>query len=104
MVALESAELFRNLKPEELRALRQLTLERQCHAGQEIFREGGLGDGVYLVKEGVCDARHAPRIIHLQKDHRRPRRAHLGAQRAGPRGSVRVRLAFAEITAKALKR
>ncbi len=55
MVALESAELFRNLKPEELRALRHVTLERQFHTGQEIFREGDPGDGVYLVREGLVE-------------------------------------------------
>ncbi len=52
MVALESAELFRNLRPEELRALRQVTLERPYAAGQDIFREGDPGDGVYVVKSG----------------------------------------------------
>jgi hypothetical protein len=36
MVASESAELLRNLKPEELPALPQVTLERQHYAGQEI--------------------------------------------------------------------
>jgi signal transduction histidine kinase len=55
MVALESAELFRNLRPEELRALRQVTQERQFDAGQEIFREGDRGDGVYVVKEGLVE-------------------------------------------------
>lgn len=55
MIALESAELFRNLKPEELRALRHVTLERQFHTGQEIFREGDPGDGVYLVREGLVE-------------------------------------------------
>jgi len=55
MVALESTELFRNLKPEELRALRQVTMEREFHAGQEIFREGDRGDGVYVVKEGLVE-------------------------------------------------
>ena len=55
MVALESAELFRNLKPNELRALRQVTLEREFMNGQEIFREGDPGDGVYLVKDGQVE-------------------------------------------------
>ena len=55
MVALESAELFRNLRPEELRALRQVTQERQFHTGEEIFREGDPGDGVYVVKEGLVE-------------------------------------------------
>ena len=55
MVALESAELFRNLKTNELRALRQVTLEREFMNGQEIFREGDPGDGVYLVKNGQVE-------------------------------------------------
>ena len=55
MVALESAELFRNLKSDELRALRQVTLERQFMTGQEIFREGDPGDGVYVVKDGQVE-------------------------------------------------
>ena len=52
MVALESAELFRNLRPEELQALRQVTLERQYATGQDIFQEGDPGDGMYVVKAG----------------------------------------------------
>ena len=55
MVALESAELFRNLKTHELRALRQVTLEREFMSGQEIFREGDPGDGVYLIKNGQVE-------------------------------------------------
>lgn len=55
MVALESAELFRNLKAEDLAALRQVTVERQFSAGQDIFREGDRGDGLYLVKDGYVE-------------------------------------------------
>ena len=55
MVALESAELFRNLRPVELTALRAVTVERAFAPGQEIFREGAPGDGVYLVKEGLVE-------------------------------------------------
>lgn len=55
MVLLESAELFRNLKADELRALRAVTLERQFLNGQEVFREGDPGDGVYLVKNGQVE-------------------------------------------------
>src|SRR6185436_2284255 len=60
MVALESAELFRNLKTNELRALRQVTLEREFMNGQEIFREGDPGDGVYLVKNGQVEISSVP--------------------------------------------
>lgn len=55
MVALESAELFRALKPDELRALRRITIEREYDAGQEIFREGDPGDGMYVVKSGLVE-------------------------------------------------
>jgi signal transduction histidine kinase len=55
MVALESVELFRNLRPAELKALRAVTLDRAFAAGQEIFREGAPGDGVYVVKEGLVE-------------------------------------------------
>ena len=55
MVALESAELFRNLRPAELKALRSVTVERAYSAGQEIFREGAPGDGMYVVKEGLVE-------------------------------------------------
>jgi signal transduction histidine kinase len=55
MVALESLELFRNLRPEELWALRKVTLERRYAAGQDIFREGDPGDGLYIVKDGQVD-------------------------------------------------
>jgi signal transduction histidine kinase len=55
VVALESTELFRQLRPDELKALRQVTIERQFAAGQEIFREGAPGDGMYVVKEGLVE-------------------------------------------------
>lgn len=55
MVALESSELFRHLHPDELEALRQVALERHFAAGQEIFREGDRGDGVYVVKTGAVE-------------------------------------------------
>ena len=55
MVALESADLFRQLKPVELQALRAVVVERTIAAGQEIFREGADGDGVYVVKTGQVE-------------------------------------------------
>jgi signal transduction histidine kinase len=55
MVALESAELFSALKPEETRALRRITVEREYAAGQEVFHEGDAGDGVYVVKSGQVE-------------------------------------------------
>lgn len=55
MIPLESAELFRNLNAGELQVLRQVTRECSFAAGQEIFREGDPGDGVYLVKAGLVE-------------------------------------------------
>ena len=55
MVAIESSELFRNLRSDELKVLRLIALERQFPAGKEIFREGDPGDGVYVVKSGVVE-------------------------------------------------
>lgn len=55
MVALESAELFRALKPDEARALRRIAVERQYEAGQVVFHEGDPGDGVYVVKSGEVE-------------------------------------------------
>jgi signal transduction histidine kinase len=52
MVSLESADLFRSLNTMELASLRRVTLERQYMAGQEIFREGDPGEGVYVLKSG----------------------------------------------------
>jgi signal transduction histidine kinase len=55
VVALESIALFHNLDPSELSALRLITQERSLAAGQEIFREGDPGDGVYFVKDGLVE-------------------------------------------------
>lgn len=55
MVTLESIRLFNQLKPEALSALRQLAREQKFAAGEEIFKEGGAGDGVYVVKDGLVE-------------------------------------------------
>jgi signal transduction histidine kinase len=55
MSPLESAELFRNLDSEALAAVRDLAEERTFAAGQEIFREGDPGDGLYVVKSGLVE-------------------------------------------------
>ena len=60
MVALESAPLFRNLKPEERAALRRVAQERTYPAGQDIFCEGDPGDGLYVVKDGLVEIYAAP--------------------------------------------
>jgi signal transduction histidine kinase len=55
MVTLETCKAFRNLSPAELNALRQIARERKFSAGQEIFREGEPGDGLYIVTEGLVE-------------------------------------------------
>ena len=55
MIALESVNLFRNLAPGELQAVRAITREQRFAAGHEIFREGDPGDGVYFVKDGLVE-------------------------------------------------
>ncbi|MEI8288996.1 MAG: ATP-binding protein [Verrucomicrobiota bacterium] len=55
MVTLETIPLFRHLNRAELQALRIIIQERRFAAGQEIFREGASGDGVYFVKSGLVE-------------------------------------------------
>lgn len=55
MVALESLPLFRDLRPEERAAVRTVARERRFEAGQDIFREGDPGDGVYIVQAGQVE-------------------------------------------------
>ncbi len=52
MVTLESSKLFSQLPATELKKLRAVTREQHFQAGQEIFKEGDPGDGVYVVKTG----------------------------------------------------
>ncbi len=55
MVTLEASKLFCHLSPSELSALRGVTREQTFSAGQEIFKEGDRGDGVYVVRDGVVE-------------------------------------------------
>jgi signal transduction histidine kinase len=55
MVTLESCKLFRNLGTAELAALRQIAQEQKFSAGQNIFKEGDNGDGIYVVKDGLVE-------------------------------------------------
>jgi signal transduction histidine kinase len=54
-VTLETIPLLRHLNRAELQALRVIAQERSFAAGQEIFREGAPGDGVYFVKSGLVE-------------------------------------------------
>lgn len=55
MVTLETSKLFSHLPKEELARLQEQTKELRCAAGQEIFKEGDPGDGVYVVKSGSVE-------------------------------------------------
>jgi signal transduction histidine kinase len=55
VVTLDSSRLFAQLSPAELKALRWVAQERRYAAGQEIFKEGDSGDGIYIVKEGMVE-------------------------------------------------
>jgi len=52
---LESAELFRHLDAETHAALHRMAEERTYDTGQEVFREGDPGDGLYVVKSGLVE-------------------------------------------------
>ncbi len=55
MTSLATADLFRLLKPEELARVAAVAQERTFSAGQEIFREGDPGDGLYVVVAGLVE-------------------------------------------------
>lgn len=55
MVTLENSELFRQLKPDDLKALKSFARERTYRPGEDIFKEGDAGDGIYMVKEGLVE-------------------------------------------------
>jgi signal transduction histidine kinase len=53
MVPLESSKLFCELSPADLENVKRVTEERVYVKGDHIFREGDVGDGIYVVKEGT---------------------------------------------------
>jgi signal transduction histidine kinase len=55
MVALEASKLFCQLSPPELTALHRVASERSYAVGQEVFKEGDEGDGVYVVRDGLVE-------------------------------------------------
>jgi CRP-like cAMP-binding protein len=52
MASLQSSKLFNHLQPAELKPLLAVMRELRLVAGQEIFKEGDPGDGVYIVQTG----------------------------------------------------
>jgi signal transduction histidine kinase len=55
VVTLEASKFFCQLSPPELSALRCVAREQKFSAGQEIFKEGDNGDGVYVVRDGLVE-------------------------------------------------
>lgn len=55
MVELESVSLFRDLPGREMSMLRRLVREKRVAAGQEIFKQGDDGDGMYVVRSGLVE-------------------------------------------------
>src|SRR5439155_17448081 len=55
MVTLEASQLSGSLNSDELDLLRGIASERTFASGEEIFKEGDAGDGVYLLKNGAVE-------------------------------------------------
>jgi signal transduction histidine kinase len=55
VVTLEASRFFCQLSPPELSALRGAAQEQKFAAGQQIFKEGDNGDGVYVVRDGLVE-------------------------------------------------
>ena len=55
MVSLENSKIFAQLTPADVAALHGMARERTFGPGQEVFKEGDAGDGVYVVKDGVVE-------------------------------------------------
>ncbi|HEY3763333.1 MAG TPA: ATP-binding protein [Verrucomicrobiae bacterium] len=55
MVELESIKLFQGLAPGEFQAMRAFSRQIQFAAGAEIFHEGDVGDGLYIIKSGMVE-------------------------------------------------
>jgi len=73
MTDLGDADLFCELDPKEIQALRDIAQERTFPAGARIFSENDPGDGVFVIREGLVE------IAHLTGD-----RAHCVFSKFGP--------------------
>ncbi len=58
MTDLGSAEIFRDLDPRDLQALREIAQERTFPAGNRIFSENDPGDGLYVIRKGLVVIAH----------------------------------------------
>jgi signal transduction histidine kinase len=55
VATLEVSKVFSQLSPDQLQSLRGIARERSFSSGQEIFKEGDSGDGIYVVKKGIVE-------------------------------------------------
>ena len=55
MVVLEKNPLFAQLTAAELKRLAAVAREQTFAAGKEIFKEGDLGHGIYLIRDGLVE-------------------------------------------------
>jgi signal transduction histidine kinase len=67
VVTLEASKLFAELPSAELKALRDMARVQQFEPGQEIFKEGSDGDGVYVVQDGAVEISSlvGPEVRHV---------------------------------------
>jgi len=55
VVTLSKSKVFSQLSASDLTALEKIATERRFDPGQEIFKEGDVGDGLYCLKEGLVE-------------------------------------------------
>ncbi len=53
MVPLENSKLFCTLSESDLKLVREATQELSFSAGQQIFKQGDPGDGLYIIRDGT---------------------------------------------------
>jgi signal transduction histidine kinase len=51
----EASDVFCGLPPADLKALQAIARERTLAEGEEIFKEGDAGDGLYLIQDGCVE-------------------------------------------------
>lgn len=56
---LQESELFAMLSGDELEMLSTLTLAKDFEAGEDVFKEGDEGDGLYIIVSGSVDVLRA---------------------------------------------
>ena len=69
ILALKGTALFRNVPGEGLKRLSDFIQEKKVSAAEQIFREGDLGDEMYIVRLGRVSLHHdvggAPALIEM---------------------------------------